>query len=74
MGSEMCIRDSLLPDVVVNSHCEIRNAVLDKGCVIPAGTKIGFDKDADKLIYHVSPNGVTLVTPDMLGQSLHSVV
>ncbi len=67
-------RSVLLPDVVVNRNCEIKNAVVDKGCVIPQGTKIGFDREADSKKYHVSPNGITLVTPDMLGQSLHRVV
>jgi len=67
-------RSVLLPGVVVNSNCHIRNAVVDKGCEIPAGTKIGFDIEADKQKYHVSPNGVALITPDMLGQTLHRVV
>ena len=67
-------RSVLMPEVVVNDHCEIHNAVIDKGCVIPTGTKIGVDLEADKQNYFVSPGGVTLVTPDMLGQALHSVV
>ena len=67
-------RSVLMPEVVVNDHCEIHNAVIDKGCIIPSGTKIGVDLEADKQKYFVSPGGVTLVTPDMLGQALHSVV
>jgi len=67
-------RSVLMPEVVVNDHCEIHNAVIDKGCIIPTGTKIGVDLEADKQKYFVSPGGVTLVTPDMLGQALHSVV
>lgn len=66
-------RSVLLPQVVVQSHCEIHNAVIDKGCIIPAGTKIGVDLEADNEKYFVTRNGVTLVTPDMLGQNLHSV-
>ena len=67
-------RSVLLPQVRVGQNCEIYNAVLDRGCVLEAGTKIGVDIEADREKYHVSPNGVTLVTPDMLGQNLHSVV
>jgi len=63
----------LLPQVVVKDHCEIQNAVIDKGCVIPPGTRIGFDQEADREKYYVSPEGVTLVTPDMIGQNLHSL-
>ena len=67
-------RSVLMPEVVVSDHCEIHNAVIDKGCAIPPGTKIGVDLEADKQKYYVSPGGVTLVTPDMLGQALHSVI
>ena len=67
-------RSVLLPEVRVGQHCEIHNAVLDRGCVLSSGTKIGVDVEADREKYHVTPNGVTLVTPDMLGQNLHSVV
>jgi len=67
-------RSVLMPEVVITDHCEIHNAVIDKGCVIPSGTKIGVDLEADKQNYYVSPGGVTLVTPDMLGQALHSVI
>ena len=67
-------RTVLLPQVVVGDNCEIHNAVIDKGCIIPAGTRIGVDLEADKEKYFVSPNGIVLVTPDMLGLNLHSVI
>jgi len=59
--------------VIVNKKAKIRNAVVDKGCVIPEGMEIGFDPVADKQRFEVSPNGIVLVTPDMLGQRLHMV-
>ncbi len=58
----------VLPDVVIGPHCRIRRAVIDKGCVIPAGTIIGEDVEADRGRFHVTATGVTLVTPSMLGQ------
>ncbi|MDY0147071.1 MAG: glucose-1-phosphate adenylyltransferase [Halothiobacillus sp.] len=63
----------ILPNVIVNKKAKIRNAVVDKGCVIPEGMEIGFDPVADKQRFEVSPNGIVLVTPDMLGQRLHMV-
>lgn len=63
----------ILPNVIVNKKVKIRNAVVDKGCVIPEGMEIGFDPVADKKRFEVSPNGIVLVTPDMLGQRLHMV-
>jgi len=55
------------------SHCRIRRAILDKSCGIPAGTVIGEDPDEDGKCFQVSPQGVVLVTPDMLGQEIHHV-
>ena len=64
----------LLPEVVVGKNCHVQKAVVDKGCIIPDGTRIGIDPGEDSQRYYVSPGGVVLVTPDMLGQNLHSVV
>ena len=63
----------VLPNVIIERDCSIRKAVIDKGCVIPEGTVIGEDKEADAKRFHVTENGVVLVTPDMLGQERHSV-
>lgn len=68
------IEDSvLLPEVEVGRNCVIRKAVIDKGCIIAPGTRIGVDAAADAARFQVCPNGVVLVTPDMLGQRLHYV-
>lgn len=58
----------IYPDVDVGRHCQIRNALIDRGCRIPAGTHIGFDEVADRKRFHVSPRGIVLITPEMLGQ------
>ncbi len=62
-----------LPDVSFGRYCHISRAVIDKGCVIPDGMIIGEDAEADAKQFYVSPNGVVLVTPEMLGQELHHV-
>lgn len=64
----------ILPEVVIGKNCQVRKAIVDKGCVIPDGTRIGFDVAEDKKRFYLSPGGVVLVTPEMLGQNLHSVV
>jgi len=63
----------ILPDVTIGKNCKIQCAVIDKGCVIPDNTTIGFDHEKDASLYHISPNGIVLVTPEMLGQELHHV-
>jgi len=69
VNSYTLIEDSvLLPDVVVGRDCRIRRAVLDVGCRLPEGTVIGEDALADAARFHVSPGGIVLVCPEMLGQ------
>lgn len=63
----------VLPDVQIGRHCRLKNVVIDKGCVIPEGTVIGEDLEQDAKRYYVSPKGVVLVTPDMLGQNYRYV-
>ena len=62
-----------LPNVRIGRDCRISRAIIDKGCVLPAGTVIGEDREADAQRFHVSPGGIVLVTPEMLDQELHHV-
>jgi len=62
----------VLPEVDIGERCEIRRAIIDRGAVIPSDTQIGVDPDADRERgFRVTESGLTLVTPDMLGQHLH---
>ncbi|WP_093067847.1 glucose-1-phosphate adenylyltransferase [Thiothrix caldifontis] len=63
------VQDSvLLPEVRVGRHCRITRAVIDRGCDLPEGTIIGEDRKADAKRFRVTNKGITLVTPEMLGQ------
>ncbi|MDO6620716.1 glucose-1-phosphate adenylyltransferase [Pseudomonadota bacterium] len=63
------VKDSvLLPDVVVLKNCRIQNAIIDRGCIIPEGMEIGFNRAQDIARgFRVSEKGITLVTRKMLG-------
>ena len=63
----------VLPNVKIGRHCHISRAVIDKGCDLPEGTVIGEDPESDAERFYVTPGGVVLVTPEMLGQELHHV-
>ncbi len=66
------IEDSvLLGNNDIGRHCVIRRAVIDKGCNLAPGTRIGVDPEEDRRRFVVTEHGVTLVTPDMLGQPIH---
>jgi glucose-1-phosphate adenylyltransferase len=68
------IEDSvLLPNVDVGRNVKIRRAVIDKDCIIPDGLTVGYDRDEDAKRFHVTENGITLVTPGMLGQDVGRV-
>jgi glucose-1-phosphate adenylyltransferase len=62
----------ILPDVDIGENCRINKAIIDAGSKIAPGTVIGEDADADRERgFRVTEDGITLVTPDMLGQQLH---
>jgi glucose-1-phosphate adenylyltransferase len=64
----------VLPEVVINRHCQVSRAIIDRGCVLPEGTVIGDDREADARRFRVTPKGITLVTPEMLGQAVAASV
>ena len=59
-------RSVVLPHVHVGAGSTIRRAILDEGCEIPSGMQVGVDPESDRRRFHVTDNGVVLVTPDML--------
>ena len=62
----------ILPDVDIGERARIHKAIIDRGCQIPEGMEIGIDHDADRARgFRVTKKGVTLVTPELLGQQLH---
>ena len=72
--SKAVVEDSvILPKADIGEGARLRRVVVDKHCHIPPGTVIGFDPAADAKRFHVTAKGVTLVTPDMLGQQIHQI-
>ncbi len=67
---ENCV---VLPKVTIGKRCRITNSIIDKWCVIPDGMVIGEDPRADGKKFHITPNGIRLVTPTMLNQNLYEL-
>lgn len=74
VSSYSMIEDSvILPDVHIGEHVRLRKVVVDKRARIPDGLEVGYDRRKDKQRFHVTDNGVTLVTAEMLGHEVHRV-
>lgn len=56
----------VLSDVRIGSDCVIKRAIIDSGCVIPDGMRIGLDIGHDAGRFYVTEKGVVLVTRDMI--------
>ena len=63
----------ILPGADIGEGAILKRVVLDRRCHIPAGMRIGVDVEADRARFQVSPGGITLVTPELLGQHSHHV-
>ncbi len=66
LNSYSSIEDSIIFEKVsIGRHCRIRNAIIDKHVVIPAGTVIGYDAEADKRRFHVTESGIVVIPKGM---------
>ncbi len=56
------VRESILMENVdIGRHCRIRRAIIDKDVVLPPNMEIGYDMDADRKRFHVSPEGIVVI-------------
>jgi len=60
----------VLPNVYIGKNCRIVHAIIDKGTHIPDNTVIGENPAEDARCFHISEEGVVLVTPNSMGQDL----
>lgn len=68
------VEDSvILPNVEIGRYARLRRVVVEKQCVIPEGLVVGYDPEADSKRFYVTEKGITLITPEMLGQNIHKV-
>lgn len=51
----------LLDNIKIGKKCRIKNAIIDKGAVIPDGTVIGYDNKKDAGLYTISDSGIVVI-------------
>ena len=62
VDDEAVIHDSILFNgVQVGKGAELQNCIVDKDVVIPAGEKIGFEKEKDSKRFTITEKGVVVV-------------
>ncbi|AHF75457.1 Glucose-1-phosphate adenylyltransferase [Sodalis praecaptivus] len=58
----------LLPDVIVGRSCRLRRCIIDRACQIPDDMIIGEEADLDRQRFHLTEEGVVLVTRETLAK------
>lgn len=61
----------VLPGVRIGRNCHVHRAIIDGGCRLPDGFRVGMDPASDAKRFEISEEGITLVSPEMLGQESH---
>ena len=54
----------LLPGAVIRRGASVQHAIIDAHVVVEAGDRVGYSRGGDQSRFHVSPNGVVVVSPD----------
>ena len=64
----------VLPNVIIGKYCKLKNVLVVEDCIIPDGFKIGYDREVDNQYYEILENGVTLVTQEMIDNSIKNLL
>jgi glucose-1-phosphate adenylyltransferase len=49
---------------VIRRGAAVRGAIIDAHVVIQAGDSIGYNRERDRARFHVTSNGIVVVSPD----------
>jgi len=59
------VQSIIMENVVIDDHCRIRRAIIDKGVTIPPKTEIGYDLEADRKRFTVTESGIVVISKGM---------
>lgn len=67
VNSHCRVTESIIFDsVTLERNVELKRCIVDKNVVIPAGMRIGFDREKDGAMFKVSKNGVVVIPKEMV--------
>jgi len=61
----------ILPYVEIGQNVTLKRVIVDKFCRLPNNFSAGLNLEADAERFHVTAQGTVLITPEMLGQTIH---
>jgi len=70
-GNSLVEDSVIMPDVRVGEGARLHKTIVEKGVHIPPGLIVGEDRAEDARRFLRTPGGVTVITPEALGQQLH---
>ena len=74
VGKHSVLQDCvILPQVEIGERVTLKRVVVDMHCKIPDGFTAGVDIEQDRQRFHVTEHKVILITPEMLGQTVHQI-
>ena len=74
VGKHSALQDCvILPQVEIGERVTLKRVVVDMHCKIPDGFTAGIDLEKDRQLFHVTEHKVILITPEMLGQTVHQI-
>jgi glucose-1-phosphate adenylyltransferase len=63
----------ILPDVVIGPGVRLRRSIVDRHCHLDRKLEVGEASEEDAKRFRVTEKGLTLITPEMLGQPVHQL-
>lgn len=67
LGANSRIVESvLLEETSVGENCRLARLIIDRGVAIPADTEIGLNPEEDRRWFHLTPNGIVVVTAESI--------
>lgn len=71
LDEDVELEDCIIQDYVhIKRGAHLRRVIVGSYSVIPAGARIGYDREADSRQYHVTSSGIVVVAPGEVSNAM----